>query len=76
MQIFDCVGWSAPLTSTLFKCQLYINNYNKYKWTKYTTKTDLEVIIDTVLPKCKNGVQKDNLAFLRNLEEWFETEYF
>ena len=30
----------------------YINNYNKYKWTKCTMKTDSRVIIDDILLKC------------------------
>lgn len=30
----------------------YINNYNKYKWTKCTVETDFKVIIDDILLKC------------------------
>ena len=30
----------------------YINNYNKYKWTKCTMKTDSDDTIDDNLLKC------------------------
>ena len=30
----------------------YINNDNKYKWTKCTVETDFKVIIDDILLKC------------------------
>lgn len=30
----------------------YINNYDKYKWTKCTVETDSNVIIDDSLLKC------------------------